>query len=299
MVDTSDEWIVQRTGIKKRHIAADDVFATDLGAKAVEDMLSRSGASIEDTDLIIAASFTPDFLTPAVAAVLHGKLGLKPTCGSFDMNAACAGFVHALLTAQSYITTGMCRKVLVVAAEALSKITDWKDRASCVLFGDGAAAALLEYDENGGNFLSSWFGSDGANSDKLYTTGLSTRMNGQELPIKKYFWQDGRAVYNFTIKVVPEGIKSLAEKAGIPLSGISWFVPHSANLRIIQSICEKLPFPFEQALTSVEEYGNTSSATIPLALWEGLKSGRLKKGDICLLYGFGGGLNHAGTIVRW
>ena len=299
MVETSDEWIVQRTGIRERRIAAADVYASDLGALAVEDLVRRHPGSLERVDFLIAATFTADFLTPATAAVIHGRMGLPASVGTYDLNAACAGFAHALIVANAYVTAGVCRTVLVVATEALSKITDYSDRATCVLFGDGAVALLIERDENEPAFLGCSFGTDGANADKLYTTSLSTRCNGQQLPIKGYFWQDGRAVYNYTIKVIPEAVRALCRNAALELSDIDWFVPHSANLRIIQSICEKLPFPFEKTLTSVERFGNTSSASIPLALWLGLEQGRLKKGDRVALYGFGGGLNHAGVIVRW
>jgi 3-oxoacyl-[acyl-carrier-protein] synthase-3 len=298
MVDTSDEWIVQRTGIRERRIAAADVFATDLGALAVEDLRERSGQNLEDVDLLICATFTPDYLTPSTAAVIQGRLGLPGTVATFDLNAACAGFSHALLAAQAYITSGMCRKVIVVATEALSKITDYKDRSTCVLFGDGAAAALVERSDDPG-FLGFFSGSDGAQADKLYTTGLNRTMNRQKLPIEGLFWQDGRAVYNYTIKTVPEGVRHLCRNAGLELYKVDWFVPHSANLRIIQSICEKIPFPFEKTLTSVERCGNTSSASIPLALWFAMEEGKLKKDDKVALFGFGGGLNHAGVVVRW
>jgi 3-oxoacyl-[acyl-carrier-protein] synthase-3 len=299
MVETSDEWIVQRTGIRERRIAAEDVFAADLGVGAVEDMRRRSGKSLEDVDLLIGATFTADYLTPSIAAVIQGRAGLPSSVGTYDLNAACAGFSHALLAANAYVTAGLCRKILVVAAEALSKITDYKDRSTCVLFGDGAAAVLVERDEAAPGFLGFHYGSDGDQADKLYTTGLNKTMNGQKLPIEGYFWQDGRAVYNYTIKIVPEGVRLLCRNAGLEPADIDWFVPHSANLRIIQSICDKIPLPFEKTLTSVELFGNTSSASIPLALWQGLESGKLKNGDRLALYGFGGGLNHAGVVVRW
>jgi 3-oxoacyl-[acyl-carrier-protein] synthase III len=299
MVDTSDEWIIQRTGIRERRIAAADVFASDLGSYAVTDLVNRHPGCLDGVDFVIAATFTADFHTPAVAAIIQGRAGLPSSVGSFDLNAACAGFTHALMAANAYITAGLCRKVLVVATEATSKITDYTDRATCVLFGDGAVAVLVERDESNPAFLGFHFGSDGGHADKVYATGLAQSLNGQPLPVKGHFWQDGRAVYNYTIKVIPEGIRALCRNAGMNLDGIDWFVPHSANLRIIQSICEKLPFPFEKTLTSVERFGNTSSASIPLALWLAMEEGKLKKGDRIILYGFGGGLNHAGLIVRW
>jgi len=274
------------------------ISLTDLGTRAVEDLRERSGKNLDDIDLIICTTFTADYCTPSTAAVIHGNLGLPRSIATFDLNAACAGFSHGLLAANAYITAGIYEKVIVVSAEAVSKITDYKDRNSCILFGDGAAAALVERSEEPG-FLGSFAGTDGALYDKLYTTSLNKTMHGQPLPIIGYFWQDGRAVYNYTIKLVPESVRQLAANANLPLDKIDWFVPHSANLRIIQSMCEKIPFPFEKTLTSVEQFGNTSSATIPLALWLAVKDGKLKRDDTIALFGFGGGLNHSGVVVRW
>ncbi len=299
MVETSDEWIVQRTGIRERRIAAENEYASDLGARAVEDLRQRSGINLDDVDLIICTTFTADYCTPSTAAVIHGKLGLPRGIATFDLNAACAGFSHGLLAANAYVTAGTYRKVLVVAAEVVSKITDYKDRNTCILFGDGASAVLVERDEKEPGFLGFFAGTDGAMYDKLYTTSLNKTMHGQPLPIVGYFWQDGRAVYNYTIKLVPESVRQLAANAGLPLDQIDWFVPHSANLRIIQSMCEKIPFPFEKTLTSVEQFGNTSSVTIPLALWLAMQENKLKSGDKVALFGFGGGLNHSGVVVKW
>ncbi|MBN2353246.1 MAG: ketoacyl-ACP synthase III [Spirochaetales bacterium] len=298
MVETSDEWIVQRTGIRERRIAAEGEYTADLGTRAVEDLRRQSGQNLEDVDLIMCTTFTADYCTPSTAAVIHGNLGLPRGIATFDLNAACAGFSHGLLAANAYITAGVYRKVIVVAAEAVSKITDYKDRNTCILFGDGAAAALVERSEEPG-FLGSFSGTDSSLYDKLYTTSLNETMHGQPLPIIGYFWQDGRAVYNYTIKLVPESVRQLSANANLPLDKIDWFVPHSANLRIIQSMCEKIPFPFEKTLTSVEQFGNTSSATIPLALWLAAKDGKLKRDDTIALFGFGGGLNHSGVVVRW
>jgi 3-oxoacyl-[acyl-carrier-protein] synthase-3 len=299
MVETSDEWIVQRTGIKERRITEADVFASDLAVEAVRDLVRRSGKTIDDVDMVVTATFTADYLTPSVSAVVHGKLKLKTSCGVLDVNAACAGFVHALHLASASITAGMCRKILVIGAEALSKIVDYNDRNTCVLFGDGAAAVLVERDETEIGFLGFSFGADGKSADKLYCTGLNKSMNGQLLPIEGFLWQDGRAVYNYTIKTVPQGMKALCKDAGIDIAGVDWFVPHSANLRMIESVCEKIPFPIDKTLISLDRYGNTSSASIPLALAVALDAGKLVPGQLCALYGFGGGLNHAGVIVKW
>jgi 3-oxoacyl-[acyl-carrier-protein] synthase-3 len=298
MVDTSDEWIVKRTGIKERRIAENNVFASDLAVNAVQNLISTSDASLDEVDMIIATTFTADYLTPSVAAVVQGRLGLPTSVATIDMNAACAGFVHALYAAQAYVTVGMCRKVLVVSSEVMSKIVDFTDRNTCILFGDGAAALLIEPSNTAG-FLGVTYGSFGSMADKLYCTGLSKIMNGSPLPVQGYFWQDGRAVYNFSIKTVPEGMRLLCENAEISMDQLDWFVPHSANSRMIESICEKLSFPVAKTLMSVEPFGNTSSVSIPLALWLAVKDGRLQPGHLLALYGFGGGLNHAGIIVRW
>ncbi|HEQ71455.1 MAG TPA: beta-ketoacyl-ACP synthase 3, partial [Spirochaetia bacterium] len=260
---------------------------------------TTTGRVIEDIDLLIASTFTGDFLTPSVAALIQGKLGLPQSVGVVDMNAACAGFVYGLATAQAYITAGMCKKVLVVGAECMSKIVDYTDRNTCVLFGDGAAAMLVEHSPDNPGFLGFHAGAEGQSADRLYCTNLAEAMNGEELPIKRFLWQDGRAVYNYTIKTVPPAVKALTERAGMEVTDIDWFVPHSANIRMIQSIAEKLSIPMEKTLMSVVEFGNTSSASIPLAIWLALKEGKIKEGDILALYGFGGGLNHAGVVIRW
>jgi 3-oxoacyl-[acyl-carrier-protein] synthase-3 len=225
MVETSDEWIVQRTGIQERRIADKETFATHLALKAVEDLVRRSGKKIDDIDMIIVTTFTADFLTPSVAAVVHGMLNLPAGVGVIDMNAACAGFVYGLCTAQAYVSTGMCDKVLVIASEAMSKIVDYSDRNTCVLFGDGAAAMLVERDEKNSGFLSCFYGADGKSAGKLYCTGLNDRINGEKLPVNRFVWQDGRAVYNYTIKTVPNGMKTLCRRAGLLLEKIDWFVP--------------------------------------------------------------------------
>ena len=299
MVDTTDEWIIQRTGIKERRISDDTEFTSDLAYKAIEDLVERFSVTIDDIDLIIVATITPDYRTPSVSAVIQGRMNLPETVGVLDLNAACAGFVYALQVANGMITTGQSQKVLVVSVEELSKITDYTDRDTCVLFGDGAGAALVEYNQKTTGFLGTYYGSDGKSGNKLYCTGLSDQFGPEKVDRKNYLFQDGRAVYNFAIKTIPRGIKALLEKSDMTIDHIDWFVPHSANLRMIHSICDKIGISREKALTSLEYFGNTSSATIPLALWLALKDDRLKRGDKLLLYGFGGGLTHAGVIIEW
>lgn len=299
MVDTNDEWIVQRTGIHERRITEKEEYVSDLAVKAVEDLFDRFPSSLEDVDLILAATITPDYITPSVSAVIHGRMGFPAHTGVMDLNAACAGFVYALQVANSMITTGQCRKVLVVAAEVLSKITDYEDRNTCVLFGDGAGAALVELDEENPGFFAAHFGSNGKSGNKLYCTGIADKIEKETPEAVNYLYQDGRAVYTFVISTVPKSVKAMMETAGIDASEIDWFVPHSANLRMIHSIGNKLGFSEEKTLTSLEYYGNTSSATIPLALSDAEKEGKLKRGDKLALYGFGGGLTHSGLIIEW
>jgi 3-oxoacyl-[acyl-carrier-protein] synthase-3 len=299
MIDTTDEWIVQRTGIRERRISAQAEFASHLGANAARDLAARSGKRLDDIDMIIVTTFTTDHLTPSTAAMIHGILGLPNNVGVIDLNAACAGFIYGLFTAQAYVTVGMCKKVLVIATEVMSKITDYTDRNTCILFGDGAGAMLVERDDNNPGFLGYHYGADGSQADRLYYTNLSNSINDKVLEKQHLFWQDGRAIYNFVIRTVPHGFTALVENAGLRLSDIDWLVPHSANLRMIQSICEKLDYPMEKTLSSAEFFGNTSSATIPLALWLAQKENKLKKDDVLALYGFGGGLNYSGLVVKW
>jgi len=299
MVETSDEWIVQRTGIIERRIAEKEEFVSDMAIKAVEDLIDRFSVDINEIDLIIVATITPDYITPSVSAVLHGRMNFPESTGILDLNAACSGFVYALQVANSMITSGQSNKVLVVSSEVLSKITDYSDRNTCILFGDGAGAALVERNEENPGIFGAYYGSQGKYGNKLYCTGLASKIEKEEAACVNYLYQDGRAVYTFVIRTVPASVKAMLEKSDLTTDEIDWFVPHSANLRMIHSIGEKIGFSPDETLTSLEYFGNTSSATIPLALSEAEKAGRLKKGDKFLLYGFGGGLTHAGLIFEW
>ena len=299
MVETNDEWIVQRTGIIERRLSGENEYTSDLAFNAIEDLIERFSVNIDDIDLIIVSTITPDFRTPGVAASLQGRFNLPETVGVIDLNAACAGFVYALQVANGMITSGQSRKVLVVAAEVLSKITDYKDRDTCVLFGDAAGAALVEYDEKNPGFLGAHYGSNGKSGNKLFCTNLSDQFGTEKVEPKNVLYQDGRAVYTYVIKTIPESMKILLEKSNLDIDDIDWFVPHSANLRMVHSICKKIGISEDKSLTSLEYFGNTSSPTIPLALWLAIKENKLKKGDKIALYGFGGGLTHAGVIIEW
>ncbi len=220
---------------------------------------------------------------------MQAKLGIKGA-GAIDLNAACAGFTYGLHVANGLITSRLNKKILVIGAETLSKITDYEDRTTCILFGDGGGAVLVEFDDKQSSFLSSYLGSEGEKGNHLYSSNISKRMFEQDLVNSGKIVQNGREVYKWAVFTVPKGMKCVMEKASTPLHEVNWFVPHSANLRMIESICEKSNFPIEQILYSLVHYGNTSSATIPLSLDKGVADGKLNKGDKVLLYGFGGGL---------
>ncbi|MBM7583662.1 3-oxoacyl-[acyl-carrier-protein] synthase-3 [Bacillus pakistanensis] len=298
MVETNNEWIVKRTGIKERRITDKAEFTSDLCVKAVNNLMDRSNKSIDDVDMIIVCTLTPDFHTPSVASTVQAKLGIKNT-GAIDLNAACAGFTYGLHIANGLITSGLNRKILVIGGETLSKITDYSDRTTCILFGDGAGVALVEYDEEQPSFISSHLGSDGEAGINLYCSNLSSKMNDQELIHNGMIVQNGREVYKWAVKTVPKGMQEVVANSKMKIDDVDWFVPHSANLRMIESICEKSGFSIENTLYSLEDYGNTSSATIPLALVKGYLEGKIQPGDKLLLYGFGGGLAHCGLMIKW
>ncbi|MFC0562183.1 ketoacyl-ACP synthase III [Halalkalibacter alkalisediminis] len=298
IVKTNDEWIVKRTGIKERRITTEEEFTSDISYKAVRNLMERYDKSVDDVDMIIVCTLTPDFKTPSVSSLVQAKLGIKNS-GAIDLNAACAGFTYGLHVANGLITSGLHKKILVIGAETLSKVTDYEDRSTCILFGDGGGAVLVEFDEKQPSFLSSHLGSEGEKGKSLYCSNLSKRMFGEDLINSNKIVQNGREVYKWAVTTVPKGMQSVMENASIPLSDVDWFVPHSANLRMIESICEKTDIPIEKTLFSLVHYGNTSSATIPLSIDKGVLEGKIKNGNKMLLYGFGGGLAHAGLLINW
>ena len=298
LVETNDEWIIQRTGIKERRIASDTEFTSDISIKAAQNLMERYDKSLDDVDMIIVCTMTPDFKTPSVSALVQAKLGLKNT-GAIDLNAACSGFTYGLHMANGLITAGLNKKILVIGAETFSKILDYSDRSTCILFGDGGGAVLVEYDEENPSFIESYMGTNGELAHNLYFTDLSTQMFGNELAVNGFVNQNGREVYKWAVNTVPKGMKALMEKAGFEKDDVDWFVPHSANLRIIESICSRNGLPLERTIYSLEYYGNTSAASIPLSLDKGVREGKIKPDDKLLLYGFGGGLTHAGMLINW
>ncbi len=297
LVETSDDWIISRTGIKERRIAADDEFTSDLCYEAIKNLEKKYNKDISDVDLIIVSTLTPDYRTPSVASYVQGRLGLE-NAAAIDVNAACAGFVYGINMANAYISSGMYNKIIVVAGEVLSKITDYSDRNTCVLFGDGAGAFLIENDEES-SFITSTSGSEGKLAESLYCTDVSKTMFGKDLEQIGFVNQNGKEVYKWAIKMVPREIEKVAEKANVELKDVDWFVPHSANLKMIQNICKRSEYPFERTLHSLVYYGNTSSATIPLAIDDAVDRGDIKKGETLLLFGFGGGLTYSSSLIKW
>ncbi|QTD41890.1 ketoacyl-ACP synthase III [Sporosarcina sp. Te-1] len=298
IVETNDEWIRQRTGMKERRIAGNEEFASALAFKAIDQLVEQYGKDLSDVDCILVSTTTPDYVFPSVAAQIQAHYSI-PHAGALDVNAACAGFTYGLHLANGLITSGLHQKVLVVASETLSKVTDYTDRTTCVLFGDGAAAVVVERCEDMSSFLASHMGTDGNKGHHLYRTHLSSTMNGNPLSTSGKMVQNGREVYKWASRTLPVEMAELLRKAKVGLDDINWFIPHSANLRMIESISEKSGIPMERTLTSVEYFGNTSAVSIPLALQLGIEHGKVKKGDLLLLYGFGGGLTHAGLLIRW
>ena len=298
LIDTNDEWIVQRTGIRERRIAGDKEFTSDISIKAAENLAERYQKSLEDVDMVIVCTMTPDFKTPSVAALVQAKLAIKNT-GAIDLNAACGGFAYGLHMANGLITSGLNKKVLVIGAETFSKIIDYSDRSTCILFGDGGGAVLVEYDEMQPSFIAAHMGTDGGLAKNLYCTDLANSMFGNELEVAGFVAQNGREVYKWAVNTVPKGIAELLDKADCAPDEVDWFVPHSANLRIIESICSRSKISLDRTVYSLEYYGNTSAASIPLSLDKGVQEGKIKPDDKLMLYGFGGGLTHAGLLINW
>src|SRR5579863_3699671 len=288
-LDTSDEWIVKRTGIRRRHVVAERQHTSDLAIAAIDDLLAHHpSVAIADVDYLIVGSSTPDYAYPSVSAMLQAHYGLPKTVGALDISTACAGFAYGINLACGLIGTGQVRRVLVVVADALTRSVDYTDRSTAVLFGDGGGAALIEYSAKPAIFGMD-AGADGNGGKFLYRTGLRTDINGV-VDSTRLLRQEGSSVYRWVLENVPYAVERILQRAGMSLDDIDWFVPHSANMRMIEALDKRLPFPFERTLLSVEEYGNTSAVSIPLALVPAVRDGRVRAGQRLLLIGFGGGL---------
>ncbi len=301
IVETSDEWIVERTGIKERRIAEYNQPMSDLALRAAKAALADAGVAAEDLDLIIVATLTSDRIIPSTACMIQNLLGAKHAA-AFDLSAACSGFAYAASVAAQFIETGAYKKALVIGAETLSKYINWEDRNTCVLFGDGAGAAVLGQVEEGYGILSFDLGSDGSGGDAIQIPS-----SGSLMPVSKesidqklnLIHMNGRDVFKFAVKAMGKTVKNSLAKIDMPQEKIDWLVPHQANIRIIESAAKRLSMPMDKVIVNIHKYGNMSAACIPIALAEAAAAKRFKKGDIIALSGFGAGLTWASCIIRW
>ncbi|AZO69889.1 MULTISPECIES: beta-ketoacyl-ACP synthase III [unclassified Mesorhizobium] len=298
MVETSDEWIVQRTGIRQRHVAADDETTASLGEAAARAALDSAGLTPADIDLIVLATSTPNNTFPATAVEIQNRLGMHHGF-AFDMQAVCSGFVYAVATADLYIRGGLARRVLVIGSETFSRILDWSDRSTCVLFGDGAGAVVLEAQQGIGGIadrgvLAASLRSDGVHKDKLFVDGgpSTTGTVG-------HLRMEGREVFKHAVGMITDVIEATFAQAGITADDLDWFVPHQANKRIIDASARKLGIAEEKVVVTVDLHGNTSAASVPLALSVAVADGRIKKGDLVLLEAMGGGFTWGAVLLRW
>ncbi len=301
MVETNDEWIVTRTGIRERRIAAPEQATSDLAYEASIKALAAAGITAEELDLIIVATITPDMFFPSTACLLQEKLGAKKAA-AFDLSAACSGFIYGLANATGFISMGMYKHVLVVGAECLSRITDYEDRNTCILFGDGAGAVVLGPVPGERGFKSFKLGADGGGGELLRIRGGGSRnpSSRESIAERSHFIEmNGRDVFKFAVRVMGSAAEEALAEAGYAKSDIDLLIPHQANIRIIQSALERLDLSEDKAMINLDRYGNVSAASIPLALAEAVEEGRVKEGDTLVLVGFGGGLTWGAAVLNW
>ncbi|KUP31182.1 3-oxoacyl-ACP synthase [Bacillus halotolerans] len=286
MVETSDEWIRTRTGIEERRIAADDVYSSHMAVAAAKKALEQAEVSAKDLDMILVATVTPDQSFPTVSCMIQEQLGAKKAC-AMDISAACAGFMYGVVTGKQFIESGTYKHVLVVGVEKLSSITDWEDRNTAVLFGDGAGAAVVGPVSDDRGILSFELGADGTGGQHLY------------LNEKGHTIMNGREVFKFAVRQMGESCVNVIEKAGLSKEDVDFLIPHQANIRIMEAARERLELPVEKMSKTVHKYGNTSAASIPISLVEELEAGKIKDGDVIVMVGFGGGLTWGAIAIRW
>ncbi|AFI27773.1 3-oxoacyl-ACP synthase [Bacillus sp. A053] len=286
MVETSDEWIRTRTGIEERRIAADDVYSSHMAVAAAKHALEQAEVAAEDLDMILVATVTPDQSFPTVSCMIQEQLGAKKAC-AMDISAACAGFMYGVVTGKQFIESGTYKHVLVVGVEKLSSITDWEDRNTAVLFGDGAGAAVVGPVSDDRGILSFELGADGTGGQHLY------------LNEKRHTIMNGREVFKFAVRQMGESCVNVIEKAGLSKEDVDFLIPHQANIRIMEAARERLELPVEKMSKTVHKYGNTSAASIPISLVEELEAGKIKDGDVVVMVGFGGGLTWGAIAIRW
>ncbi|OHB39925.1 MAG: 3-oxoacyl-ACP synthase [Planctomycetes bacterium GWB2_41_19] len=301
MVDTTNDWIIQRTGIKERRIVENGVTTSDIATQASLRAMEDAGVSPKDLDMIITSTITPDHIFPSTSCYIQQKIGATRAC-AFDILAACAGFIYAMSIGQSFINSGAMKTVLVVGAECLSKITDYTDRSTCVLFGDGAGAVIIQRNPVKHEILSSILAADGSEADVLIMPGGGARNPASLESVQQrlhYIQFKGKEVFKLAINNITNLILETTRENGLTLDDIDLIIPHQSNLRIIEATMEKLGLPMEKAFVNIDKYGNTSSASVPIAMDEARKQGRLRKGNIVMLVAFGGGLTWGSSVIRW
>lgn len=300
MVDTTDEWITSRTGIKERYIADDDETTSDLAFNAAKKAIDRAGITADQLDMILVATVTPDMPFPSTACILEDRLEAK-NAATLDIEAGCSGFVYGLSIASQFIATGMYDNILVIGAETLSKIMDWEDRNTCVLFGDGAGAAILQPTEKGG-FLAFDLGSDGSGGKSLYMPGGGSLNPASRESVKKkkhYIKMEGNQVFKFAVKRMSQASLDVIDESGFKPEDVDLFIPHQANTRIINASAKRLDLSKEEVYVNLPYYGNTSSASVPIAMAEAREKGLIENGDKIVLVAFGAGLTWGSTIIEW
>ncbi|MDD2948682.1 MAG: ketoacyl-ACP synthase III [Rugosibacter sp.] len=294
-LESSDEWIAERTGIRARHIAVPGENSSELALKASQRALAAAGKNANDVDLLIVATSTPDYIFPSTAALLQKKLGITNGAPAFDVQAVCSGFIYAMSVAEKFIQSGSHRCALVVGSEVFSRIMDWTDRGTCVLFGDGAGAVVLEASDAPG-ILATALHADGSHADMLSVPG---QVCGGQVTGDPFLRMDGQAVFKFAVKVLTEVANEVMDAAQVTVDQLDWLIPHQANVRILQSTAKKLGLPSEKCIVTVDHHGNTSAASIPLALDEAVKQGRIQRGQCLLLEGVGGGFTWGGVLLNF
>jgi 3-oxoacyl-[acyl-carrier-protein] synthase-3 len=303
MVDTSDEWIVARSGIRERRIAAADQATSDLAVLAAQRALADAGVAASEIDLLVVATVTPDLPMPSTACFVQHKLGIPSTAACFDLNAACSGFIYGLDTACALVGSGRYRKALVIGAEKLSSIVDWQDRGTCLLFGDGAGAAVIGASDKAGiGLIGTKLGALGEDTDLLCIPAGGSRVPTSPESLARgdhFIKMKGKEVFKLAVRVMEEAARDILEQHGLAATQIGLVIPHQANLRIIDAIAQYLELPVERFFVNVDRYGNTSAASIPIALDEARKAGRIKPGDLTLLVAFGAGLTYGSALIRW
>ncbi len=301
IVDTTDEWITSRTGIKQRHIAADDEFTSDLGAEAARRAMAMAGVKPEEIDLIIVATITPDMPFPATACLVQQKIGAH-RAAAFDLEAACSGFIYGIEVGQQFINSHTYNTVLIIGAEKLSSIVDWKDRNTCVLFGDGAGAAILQNRPDSHGLLATCMGSDGTKANLLSMPGGGSRCPATEKSVSDrahFLRMDGKDVFKNAVNAMCAAAREVLQRCELDISQIKLVIPHQANLRIIDAVADRLGGKPEQMFVNLDKYGNTSAASVAIALDEAVSSGRIQRGDLVLLVAFGAGLTWAAAVIEW